>query len=263
MSASPVVLVTGASRGLGRGIAQSCARAGFSVAIHYAANESAARETVALCESAAGSASQQFLAVPGNLAVPAERDRILERTLSAFGHLDALVNNAGIAPRARRDLTEATEDSYDEVMATNLKVPFFLSQQAVRWWLAHSGQSRLEAGYKLVFITSISADTASVNRGEYCISKAGLAMASQLWAVRLAGEGVQVFEIRPGIMQTDMTAAVKEKYDALIAEGLVPLRRWGQAADVGLAVELVLTGRLPYSTGNVINVDGGFHLRRL
>jgi NAD(P)-dependent dehydrogenase (short-subunit alcohol dehydrogenase family) len=263
MSLPPVILVTGASRGLGRGIAQCCARAGFSVALHYAGNESAARQTQEQCEALARSDAQQFGVVQGNLAAGPERTQIIERTLAAFGHLDALVNNAGMAPQTRADLTETTEASYDEVMATNLKGPFFLSQQAVRWWLAHPAQSRLPGGYQLVFITSVSADTASINRGEYCLSKAGLAMAAQLWAVRLAGQGIQVFEVRPGIMLTDMTAAVKGKYDALIAEGLVPQQRWGQPEDVGRAVESLLTGQFPYSTGTVIHVDGGFHLRRL
>jgi 3-oxoacyl-[acyl-carrier protein] reductase len=263
MSSTPVVLVTGASRGLGRGIALNCARAGFSVAVHYAGNEPAAQETLTQCRSLAPDATQQFVPVRGNLALAHERTAIFEQTLSAFGRLDALVNNAGVAPRIRADLTETSEASYDEVMTVNLKGPYFLSQLAARHWLQHRDQCRLPGGYKLIFVTSVSADTASVNRGEYCLSKAGLAMAAQLWAARLANEGVQVFEIRPGIMATDMTAGVKEKYDQLIAEGLVPQMRWGQPEDVGLAVEAVLRGQFPFSTGNVIPVDGGFHLRKL
>jgi len=149
------------------------------------------------------------------------------------------------------------------VMTVNLKGPYFLSQLAARHWLAHPCQSRLPGGYKLIFITSISADTASVNRGEYCLSKAGLAMACQLWAARLAGEGAQVFEIRPGIMETDMTAPVKSKYDALIAGGLVPQKRWGTPADVGLAVEAILKGQFPFTTGQILMVDGGMHLKQL
>ncbi|HMP83783.1 MAG TPA: 3-ketoacyl-ACP reductase [Verrucomicrobiota bacterium] len=261
--ATPVVLVTGASRGLGRGIAQQCAAAGCSVAVHFAGNEAAALETVALCKAAAMNPAQQFVPVRGNLAVAAERAAFLQATLSAFGRLDALVNNAGMAPRVRADITETSEASYDEVLGVNLKGPFFLSQLAVNHWLKSPGASALSGGYKLIFITSVSADTASVNRGEYCISKAGLAMTAQLWAARLANSGVQVFEIRPGIMETDMTAGVKEKYDRLIAEGLVPQQRWGKPEDVGLAVTSVLKGHLPYSTGNVIHVDGGFHLRKL
>jgi len=263
MSTTPVVLVTGASRGLGRGIAQKCARAGYSVAIHYAGNEAAAQETVSLCQAVASHMAQRFIPVRGNLAITAERNAFFEQTLSAFGHLDALVNNAGMALRKRADLTETTEASYDELMTVNLKGPYFLSQLAARYWLAHPKQSRLDTGYKLIFITSISAETASINRGEYCMSKAGLAMAAQLWAARLANDGVQVFEIRPGVMETDMTAGVKGHYDKLIAEGLVPQMRWGQPEDIGLAVEAVLKGYFPFSTGAVIPVDGGFHLRRL
>ena len=263
MSKLPVILVTGASRGLGRGIAQVCARAGFSVAVHFAGNEAAAKETVALCQSLAVHPEQKFIPVRGNLGDAGQRKSIFEQTLAAFGRLDALVNNAGMAPRQRVDLTEMTEESYDEVMGVNLKGPFFLSQMAAGHWLAHPHQSLLAGGYKMIFITSISADTASVNRGEYCLSKAGLAMAAQLWATRMANHGAQVFEIRPGIMETDMTAGVKEKYDQLIAEGLVPQMRWGKPEDVGRAVEAVLQGHFSYSTGNVIQVDGGLHLRRL
>ncbi len=263
MSHLPVILITGASRGLGRGIAQQCARAGFSVAVHFARNEAAAQATVALCQTLAVNPAQKFVPVCGNLNDAGQRKTFFEQTLATFGRLDALVNNAGIAPRQRADLTEMGEESYDEVMGVNLKGPFFLSQMAARHWLAHPDQSLLAGGYKLIFVTSVSADTASVNRGEYCLSKAGLAMAAQLWAARLANHGAQVFEIRPGIMATDMTAGVKAKYDRLIAEGLVPQMRWGQPEDVGLAVEAVLQGRFPYSTGNVIQVDGGFHLRRL
>jgi NAD(P)-dependent dehydrogenase (short-subunit alcohol dehydrogenase family) len=262
MSANPVVLVTGASRGLGRGIAQSCARLGCDVAIHYQGNEAAARETIQICERAA-IREQKFALVQGNIALSADRARLFEATLAAFGRLDALVNNAGMAPRVRADITEAGEESYDEVMNVNLKGPYFLTQLAARQFLKHPNQCRLAGGYKIIFITSVSADTASVNRGEYCLSKAGLAMASQLWATRLAGEGAQVFEIRPGIMETDMTAGVKKKYDKLIADGLIPQKRWGKPEDVGLAVEAILRGSFPYATGEVIYLDGGFHLRRL
>jgi 3-oxoacyl-[acyl-carrier protein] reductase len=181
MSKIPVVLVTGASRGLGRGIAQGCARAGFSAAVHYASNRAAAEETVSLCETAAINPDQRFVPVGGNLAISEERDSIFGQTIAAFAHLDALVNNAGMAPKTRADLTTATEASYDEVMSVNLKGPYFLSQLAARYWLEHPGQSRVEGGYKLIFVTSISANTASPNRGEYCLSKAGLAMTAQLW----------------------------------------------------------------------------------
>ncbi len=257
------VLVTGSSRGLGRGVALRLAASGYSVAIHCVTNREAAEATASDCAGLAGDAAQQFPVVAGDLGNAAARGAIMERTLEALGGLDALVNNAGIAPRERADLVDAREEIFDEVMAVNLKGPYFLSQLAARHWLAHPGGSRLGGAYKLVFVTSISADTASVSRGEYCLSKAALAMASQLWAVRLASEGVQVLELRPGIMATDMTAGVKDKYDALIAEGLVPQRRWGTPEDLALAVGAVLGGAFPFTTGDTIRIDGGFHLRRL
>lgn len=263
MSSLPVILVTGASRGLGSGIAEQLAQTGFSVAIHYASNQKAAEETQASCARLAVAPEQKFALVAGHIGIAADRTQIVEQTLRAFGRIDALVNNAGIAPRLRADITVATEEVFDEVMAVNLKGPYFLSQAVVQWWLQHPGESHLAGGYKLIFVSSLSANTASINRGEYCISKAGLSMAVQLWAVRLADQGIQVFELRPGIMATDMTAGVKEKYDTLLAQGLVPLKRWGTSGDVGLAVKAILQGLFPFSTGDVINVDGGFHLRRL
>lgn len=259
----PVVLVTGASRGLGRGIALCLAREGMSVAVHYATNRAAAEEAVRACVENASLAEQRFVAVGGDVGNAEDRARIFDETLSAFGQIDALVNNAGVAPRVRADIVDATEESFDEVIAINLKGPYFLSQAVVRSWLERPAAARLPGGYKLIFISSISAYLASTNRGEYCISKAGLAMATKLWASRLATSGVQVFEIRPGIMATDMTSGVKEKYDKLIAEGLVPQQRWGTGDDIGRAVTALLGGAFPFSTGDVFNVDGGMHLQRL
>jgi NAD(P)-dependent dehydrogenase (short-subunit alcohol dehydrogenase family) len=263
MSVAPVVLVTGASRGLGRGIAVEAAAEGLSVAINYARNADAAHETVHLCAAAATRPGQRFVPVRGDISAREDRDAVLAQVLDTFGRIDALVNNAGVAPRVRADLTETSEASFEELLRVNLQGPFFLTQAVANHWLAKPHESALPAGFKIVFVTSISADTASVNRGEYCISKAGLAMASQLWAVRLADQGVQVIELRPGIMATDMTAGVKEKYDALLASGLVPQRRWGTADDVGRAVRAVLAGHFPFTTGDVIHLDGGFHIRRL
>jgi 3-oxoacyl-[acyl-carrier protein] reductase len=256
-------LVTGASRGLGRGIAQALSRDGLDVAIHYGSNRAAAEETEAACRQAATRVGQKFVLVSGDVAQTDDRRRIVEETLAALGRLDALVNNAGIAPRVRADILEATEESFDELIAVNLKGPYFLSQLVARHWLERPGASRLPGGYKLVFVSSASAARASVNRGDYCVSKAGLAMAAKLWATRLAADGVQVYELRPGIMATDMTAGVKEKYDRMIAEGLIPQARWGTAEDVGLATSMLLKGHLPFSTGEVLNVDGGLHLERL
>lgn len=262
-SASPVVLVTGASRGLGRGIALALAAEGCSVAINYATNQAAADETATLCTEVAPSREQRFVPLAADIGSRADRDRLIAETLSHFGRIDALVNNAGVAPKVRADLTEAEEDAFEAILRTNLQGPYFLTQRVARHWLSKRPAPLLRDGFKIVFITSISADTASIARGDYCVSKAGLAMAAQLWAVRLAAENIQVVEIRPGIMATDMTAGVKEKYDALIAQGIVPQKRWGTAEDVGRAVRAVIAGDLPYSPGAVIPVDGGFHLRRL
>jgi len=263
MTPIPVVLITGASRGLGRGIAIQAAAEGLSVAINYASNAAAAEETAGLCRSAAPHEAQRFVTVKADISSRDDRATMIGQTLDAFGRLDALVNNAGMAPRVRADLTETSEASFEELLRVNLQGPFFLTQAVANHWLAKPYSPALGGGFKVLFITSISADTASVNRGEYCISKAGLAMVSQLWAVRLAAEGVQVLELRPGIMATDMTSGVKDKYDALIAEGLVPQRRWGSADDVGRAVRAVLAGHFPFTTGDVIHLDGGFHIRRL
>lgn len=263
MNSVPVVLVTGASRGLGRGIAIEAAAEGLSVAINYASNAAAADETAALCKQAARNDAQTFVPVRGDIGQRDDRAGLLAQTLEAFGRLDALVNNAGVAPRVRADVTETSEASFEELLRVNLQGPYFLTQAVANYWLDRPHEPALPGGFKVLFVTSISADTASLNRGEYCISKAGLAMTSQLWALRLAGEGIQVIELRPGIMATDMTAGVKEKYDALIAEGLVPQRRWGTAEDVGRAVRAVLAGHLPFTTGDVIHLDGGFHIRRL
>jgi 3-oxoacyl-[acyl-carrier protein] reductase len=262
-AASPAtVLITGSSRGLGRGVAEALARDGLSVAVHYATNRAAAEETAAACRKLAPGTNQRFTVVGGDVSRAGDRSRILEETLSAFGRLDALVNNAGVAPRARADILDASEEIFDEVLAVNLKGPYFLSQAAAWHWIENPGQSRLPGGYKLVFVSSMSAEQVSINRGEYCISKAGLAMVTKLWASRLANEGVQVFELRPGIMATDMTEGAKEKYDHIIAEGRVPLARWGTPEDVGRAVSALLKGHFPFSTGDVINIDGGIHLQR-
>jgi NAD(P)-dependent dehydrogenase (short-subunit alcohol dehydrogenase family) len=233
------------------------------VAVHYGFNRNAAEETVAICKQSAISSGQLFIPVCGNIGSADGRRQIFEETLDGFGRIDALVNNAGIAPRVRADITEASEDIFDEVMNVNLKGPYFLSQMVARYWLESPGRCLLPDGYKLLFISSLSATVPSMNRGEYCISKAALAMATLLWANRLAADGISVIELRPGIMATDMTAGVKEKYDALIAGGLVPQKRWGTPDDLGRAVTAILAGHFPFSTGDVINIDGGFHLRSL
>ncbi len=251
-------LVTGGSRGIGRAISLALAEKGWSVAINYRGGAQAAGETVQAIRAAGGTAQ----AIQADISQTADRARLVEETLAAFGGLDLLVNNAGMAPRVRADLLEMGEASYDEVMGTNLKGPFFLTQQVARWMIAHPARADgLPA--MIVNIGSTSATTSSTSRGEYCLSKAGMGMMTTLFADRLAAHGILVYEVRPGIIETDMTAVVQEKYDRMIEGGLLPLSRWGKAEDVARAVVAIAEGGLPYSTGEVIHVDGGFHLRRL
>ncbi len=264
MSESAVILVTGASRGLGRGVATHLAEKGYSVAINYARNEAAAAESVALCEAVRKHDNQRFETIQADISSASDRTRLLKEVLEQFGRLDCLVNNAGIAPDSRDDIVEATEQSFDRLINTNLKGPYFLTQAVAGYWLDDAPESLLESGFCVVFVTSISAHTASVTRGDYCISKAGLSMAAQLWSARLAGEGICVYELRPGIMESDMTKGVREKYDKKISEeNLVPQKRWGTGEDLGRAVASLVDGDFPFSTGAVIDVDGGFHIRQL
>ncbi|MCX6135579.1 MAG: 3-ketoacyl-ACP reductase [Ignavibacteriales bacterium] len=259
----PVVLITGASRGLGRGIAVEAAKRGYSVAVNFARDRKSALQTVSQCTANRLSKEQQFLAVQADISESSQVKKLVKKVLSEMGRIDALVNNAGVAPKERKDLTEMTEESFDEVLRVNLQGPFFLTQRVANYWLKETPSPLLPGGFKVVFVSSISADAVSLNRGEYCISKAGLAMVNKLWALRLADHGVQVYELRPGVMLTDMTSGVKEKYDKLLAEGLVPLKRWGTAEDVGQAAGALLSGQFPFSTGEVIYVDGGLHIQRL
>lgn len=260
---APVALVTGSSRGLGRGAALELAKGGFSVAVHYSGNEAAACETAALCREAALSPRQRFEIFRCDIADARQRARLVEEVFGAFGELDALVNNAGIGPRVRADILDASEQSFEEVLRTNLQGPYFLTQAVAGRWLSGACEPLLPQGFTVIFVTSISAAAASTARGEYCVSKAGLSMAAQLWAARLAEAGIQVYELRPGIMETDMTKGVKDKYDALIGQGVVPQKRWGYPQDVGRAVRSLLEGDFAFSTGTVFNLDGGFHISRL
>jgi NAD(P)-dependent dehydrogenase (short-subunit alcohol dehydrogenase family) len=256
---SKTALITGASRGIGRGIAIELARTGCRIAINYAGNAPAAAEALELVKAAGGDG----FTVQGDVAVAADRDRLVSEVYGRFGRLDVLVNNAGVAPKVRADLLEAGEESFDRLFAINLKGPFFLSQQIAKRMLQQDRDAEQFRG-RIVNITSISAYTASINRGDYCMVKAGLAMMTKVLADRLAQEGINVYEIRPGVIATDMTAGVKEKYDRLILEqGITPIRRWGQPADVGRAVRAIVEDRFPFSTGAVFDVDGGFHLHRL
>jgi 3-oxoacyl-[acyl-carrier protein] reductase len=263
---NPVALITGGSRGIGRGIALELARIGHDLVLNYAANQSAAQQTATDCQGIAEAQRHPIRVeiAQADVGSHADRERLIDFVRTAFGRLDLLVNNAGIAPAVRADLLEATEESFDRVLTVNLKGPYFLTQQAARWMI-ELGKGSTAPGWrpKIITISSISAYTASVNRGDYCVAKAGLAMLTSLFAARLAEYGIGVYEIRPGIVDTDMTSAVKEKYDRLIREGLTPISRWGIPSDVGKAVTAIAQDLLPFSTGEVINVDGGFHLRRL
>jgi NAD(P)-dependent dehydrogenase (short-subunit alcohol dehydrogenase family) len=251
--AAKVALVTGGGRGIGRAIVLALAKAGWQVVFSYRGDQIAAQETA----QAAGA-----LALRADSASPTDRETLLNTALATHGRIDLLVNNAGMAPRLRSDLLDMSEESYTEVMDANLKGPFFLTQQVAAHMVTQTRRDP-SSQPKIVNIGSISAYTSSIRRGEYCLSKAGMGMMTLLFAERLAEHGILVYEIRPGIIATDMTAGVKEKYDRLIADGLLPVRRWGQPEDVAQAVLALAEGMLPYSTGEVINVDGGFHFRRL
>ena len=257
-----VALITGGSRGIGRGIALALAGVGFDLVINYRANTGAAKETAADCV-VAGKDAIRAEVCQGNVTERCDREELVDFVAVKFGRIDLLVNNAGIAPKVRADLLESTEESFDELMQTNCKGPFFLTQSVAKWMVELKGKLGVDYRPKIITISSISAYTASINRGEYCISKAALSMLTPLFASRLAQDGINVYEIRPGIIATDMTAGVKEKYDALIQQGLTPIPRWGTPEDVGKAVAAIAEERFPFSTGEVFNVDGGFHFRRL
>ncbi len=264
---NPAGLVTGASRGIGRGIALELAKVGYDLVINYASNVSAAEQAAADCIAAARAAGRKVRAEiqQADVGNRPDREKLIQFTRDAFGRLDLLVNNTGVAPAVRADILDATEESFDHLINTNLKGPYFLTQLAAKWMIEQRGATPPTSLYhpKIITISSISAYTASVNRGDYCISKAALSMLTALYAARLAEHGIGVYEIRPGLVNTDMVALVKDKYDKLIEGGITPIKRWGTPEDVGKAVVAIAQGALPFSTGEVINVDGGFHLRRL
>jgi NAD(P)-dependent dehydrogenase (short-subunit alcohol dehydrogenase family) len=248
-------LVTGGTRGIGLGIARALAADGWRLAL---CGVRPADDVRGVLESFPGTADY-FQADVGSLT---DRARLARAIEDRYGTVNALVNNAGRAPRVRADILEASEESFEELMRINLQGPYFLTQAIARQMLARkAADSGFEAA--VVFVTSVSAEMASIGRGEYCVSKAGLAMAARLFAVRLAAYGIPVYEVRPGIIATDMTSVVKDVYDARIAEGLVPEKRWGYPEDVGRVVAALLRGDAPYATGTVIHVDGGLALSRL
>jgi NAD(P)-dependent dehydrogenase (short-subunit alcohol dehydrogenase family) len=251
-----VALITGGSRGIGAGIASALAKDKFSVII----TGRRPAEDVHPFLSALRSLTSNAMYVQADVAIAAARANLLQAVKERFGRLDVLVNNAGIAPRVRADILEETEESFDEVLQTNLRGPYFLTQQAASWMIQ---QDAADTHRAIINISSVSATVASVNRGCYCISKAGVAMATRLWAVRLADFGIGVYEVRPGIVATDMTKAVQDKYDNMIEAGLLLEKRWGTPEDVGRAVSLLARGELPYATGAVLVLDGGLTASRM
>lgn len=258
MSEKLAALVTGASRGIGRAVALELGRLGYGLVVNYATRPEAAEEVVGLVQAAGGRAVAQR----GDVGAAPDRQAMIARVLDEFGRIDLLVNNAGITSQGRKDLLEATEESWDLVFNTNLKGPFFLSQMAANEMLRLRAQGTIGSG-KIINISSISAYAVSTNRADYCLTKAALGMMTHLFAVRLADEGIQVFEICPGVIASDMTAPVREKYERLIAEGLWPIRRWGQPDDIARAVSAIVADCFPFTTGQRFDVDGGFHIRRL
>lgn len=258
MLQQPVALITGASRGIGKAIAVQLAGEGYGVAVNYVRSRDAAETVAQEIRSAGGTA----IVVAGDVGASADRSGMVTQTLDELGRIDLLVNNAGITSPGRKDLLEATEENWDLVVGTNLKGPFFLAQLVAREMIGLIGAGAIERG-TIVNISSISAYAVSTNRVDYCIAKAGMQMMTWLLADRLAEEKIRVYEICPGVIASDMTAPVKEKYDRLIAEGLSPIRRWGEPADVAKAVSAVASDAFAFTTGDRINVDGGFHIRRL
>ena len=261
----PVAIVTGASRGIGKAIAIELASLSYDViANHFDFDAKGLPD-----ESRADQTQKQIRELGvgceilrGDISCAEDRSSLVDLAKSRFGRADLLVNNAGVAPLKRMDILEATEESFDRVTGINLKGPYFLTQQVANWMIEQRKQHPQRA-FRIVSMSSISAYTSSPSRGEYCVSKAGISMMTKLYADRLAEYNIGVFELCPGIIATDMTSAVKDKYDRLIAEGLTPIKRWGQPEDVAKVVGAVAQGLLDFSTGQVINVDGGFHLRRL
>jgi len=253
-----VALITGGSRGIGFGIATQLAVNGFDIAINGIRSAAEVKDAVRKLKDH----GNDVIYCHGSISLAADRERIIDEVKKHYGLLHVLVNNAGVAPKLRNDILEATEESFDEVISVNLKGTYFLTQRAANWMIQQKKNDETFEGC-IINISSISATVVSLNRGEYCISKAGLSMATQLFAVRLGEFNIPVFEVRPGIVSTDMTAGVKEKYDKLISEGLLVQKRWGDTDDVGKVVASLANGNFNYGTGQVIMVDGGLTIPRL
>jgi NAD(P)-dependent dehydrogenase (short-subunit alcohol dehydrogenase family) len=252
-----IAIITGGTRGIGFAVSARLAKDGFALALAGTREEASCRPSL----EALGALTRDILYIRADVSKTEDRKKIVEETTGRFGAVHVLVNNAGMAPKSRADLLEMTEESYDQVMNTNTKAVMFLTQEAVKQMLSQpiSGGKR----GTVINIGSCSAEVSSVNRGEYCVSKAGISMLTKLYGDRLAREGIFVHEIRPGIIKTDMTAGVTEKYDGLIEAGTFPIGRWGTPEDVAKAVAVFVGDNFLYTTGNVVDVDGGFHIRRL
>jgi NAD(P)-dependent dehydrogenase (short-subunit alcohol dehydrogenase family) len=250
-------IITGGSRGIGFAIAMALAKDGFNTVIAGQRDRGDCTENLRKLEEQ----GKGVLYVRSDVSAGADRERIINEALRAFGGVHVLVNNAGVAPRDRADLLEMSEESFDRVLGTNTRAVMFLTQLAARQMLRQPVEGKKRG--TIINIGSCSAEVSSITRGEYCVSKAGISMLTRLYAHRLAGEGIYVHEIRPGIIATDMTGGVKEKYDALIAAGTFPIARWGTAEDVGKAAAVFASDAFLYTTGNYVDVDGGFHIRRL
>lgn len=258
MKTNKTVLITGGSRGIGLGIAKALAAKSYQLAINGIRDE---KEVLNVLEDLK-SLGVEVIYCQGNIADPQDRKRIIAKIKSNFGQLNVLINNAGIAPNERKDILEASEESYEHIMKTNLQGPYFLSQEIANWMILQK-EAAINFEAAIIYISSVSSTMVSVNRGDYCLSKAGISMMSKLFAVRLAEYNIPVYEIRPGIIKTDMTSAVKEKYDKLFNEGLALEKRWGLPEDIGKTVSALVEGQIPYATGQVINVDGGMTIQTL
>jgi len=263
MTSKPLAFITGASRGIGRGIAIELAKEGFDIAgnaIHY--NPKDRKKGLFEVKKRIEELGSDFLPVKGDISSLDDHNKMINEVLGKFGKIDVLVNNAGVAPKRRMDILETTSESYDRVMSINSRGPFFLTQKVAKQMIKQVEQ---KSDFKpvIIFITSFSAVVSSVNRAEYCISKAALSNTAMLFADKLTEFDIKVYEVRPGIIFTDMTSGVKEKYDELIREGLIPQNRWGYPKDVGKTVIALAKGYFPYSTGAVIEVSGGMNIRRL
>ncbi len=253
-----VALVTGGARGIGFGVAKELAKAGFALALCGRKGGDEVMDAVRELEELGA----EVLYVRGDIACSADRKNVIAEVKEHYGRLDVLVNNAGVAPSVRADMLEATEESFDSLININLKGAYFLTQEAARFM---AEQFRADHAYRgtIIFVTSCSAEVVSTNRGDYCLSKAALSMAAQLYAARMAEYGVSVYEIRPGVIKTDMTSGVTGKYDQLIAGGLTLEKRWGLPEDIGRAAAALATGMIPYATGQVLKIDGGMTIQTL